>query len=68
MPTPRLSVEAKWLRSSYGQMLLDGHGVERDLQAAFRWFGIAAKADDVDGINMLGRCHELGWGTAINLR
>lgn len=53
---------------TYGQMLLDGHGVERDPPAAFRWFGIAAKADDIDGINMLGRCHELGWGTAINLR
>ena len=51
----------------YGQMLLDGHGVERDLQAAFRWFGIASKADDVDGVNMLGRCHELGWGTAIDI-
>ena len=50
-----------------GQMLLDGHGVKRDLNAAFRWFGIAANADDTDGINMLGRCHELGWGTAINL-
>ena len=51
----------------YGQMLLDGHGVARDLQAAFRWFGIATKADDTDGINMLGRCHELGWGTSIDL-
>jgi len=51
---------------TYGQMLLDGHGVARDLQAAFRWFGIAAKADDVDGFNMLGRCYELGWGTPIN--
>ena len=51
----------------YGQMLLDGHGVTRDLQAAFRWFGIAAKADDTEGINMLGRCHELGWGTAVDL-
>ncbi|ARQ01603.1 tetratricopeptide repeat protein [Pseudorhodoplanes sinuspersici] len=51
----------------YGQMLLDGHGVARDLQAACRWFGIAAKAGDIDGINMLGRCHELGWGTVIDL-
>ena len=51
----------------YGQMLLDGHGVPRDLEAAFRWFGIAAKAGDTDGINMLGRCHELGWGTAIDV-
>ena len=51
----------------YGQMLLDGHGVPRDLAAAFRWFGIAAKAGDADGINMLGRCHELGWGTPIDI-
>lgn len=50
----------------YGQMLLDGHGIECDPQAAFRWFGIAAAADETDAINMLGRCHELGWGTAVN--
>ncbi len=49
-----------------GQMLLDGQGVARDPEAAFRWFGIAANADDADGINMLGRCHERGWGTATN--
>lgn len=58
---------SKVAQVAYGQMLLDGHGVDRDLQAAFRWFGIAAKADDIDGINMVGRCHELGWGTPINL-
>ncbi len=50
----------------YAQMLLDGHGVDRDPPAAFRWFGIAAAADHADGINMLGRCHELGWGTAMD--
>jgi TPR repeat protein len=51
----------------YAQMLLDGHGIVRDLQAAIRWFGIAASANDLDGINMLGRCHELGWGTSVNI-
>lgn len=48
----------------FGQMLLDGHGVERDAAAAFRWFRIAASSGDPDGINMLGRCYENGWGVA----
>ena len=51
---------------SYGQMLLDGHGVEQDPHAALRWFAIAAAANDADAINMLGRCHELGWGTTVD--
>jgi len=51
---------------TYGQMLLDGHGVAQDPSAALRWFGIAAAAQDLDGINMLGRCHELGWGTPVD--
>ncbi len=50
----------------YGQMLIDGHGVDRDAAAAFRWFGIAATAGDLDGINMLGRCYENGWGVAVD--
>ena len=50
----------------YGQMLLDGHGVKPDAQAAMRWFAIAASAGDVDGINMLGRCYECGWGVAVD--
>ena len=49
-----------------GQMLLDGHGLKRDAKAAFRWFGIAASSGDLDGLNMLGRCHQLGWGTAVD--
>lgn len=52
----------------YAQMLLDGQGVTRDPQAAIRWFGIAASANNSDGINMLGRCYELGWGTAVNTK
>jgi TPR repeat protein len=64
---------ARWVRAAahngskaaivtWGEMLLDGHGVARDPAAAFRWFKIAADAGDPDGINMLGRCYELGLG------
>jgi TPR repeat protein len=49
-----------------GQMLLDGHGLKRDAGAAFRWFGIAAAAGDLDGTNMLGRCYENGWGISVD--
>lgn len=48
----------------WGQMLLDGHGVAPDAAAALRWFRIAATAGSLDGLNMVGRCHELGWGVA----
>lgn len=48
-------------------MLLDGHGATRDPDAAFRWFQLAARSGGRDAINMVGRCHELGWGTPINL-
>ncbi|WP_197024091.1 tetratricopeptide repeat protein [Xanthobacter sp. 126] len=51
----------------YGQMLLDGTGVPRDPQAAYRWFVIAADAGSLDGVNMVGRCHELGWGVPRDL-
>lgn len=47
----------------YGQYLLDGHGVERDPQAAFTWFRHAARRDHPMAMNMLGRCYEHGWGT-----
>ncbi|MFS8036644.1 tetratricopeptide repeat protein [Xanthobacter sp. AM11] len=47
---------------AWGQMLLDGNGVARDSQAALRWFRIAADAGSLDGLNMVGRCHEFGWG------
>lgn len=47
---------------AWGQMLLEGHGVEQDAPAAFRWFSMAAEAGSVDGVNMVGRCHEFGWG------
>lgn len=46
----------------WGHLLLSGHGVPRDAEAAFRWFRIAAGTGDPDALNMLGRCLELGWG------
>lgn len=52
---------------SWGLMLLDGHGTARDLPSAFNWIQLAARAGARDAINMLGRCHELGWGTDVNI-
>lgn len=51
----------------WAHALLDGHGTPRDPAAAFRWFRIAAQSGSRDAINMVGRCHELGWGTPVNL-
>ncbi|WP_455921106.1 tetratricopeptide repeat protein [Pseudomonas putida] len=50
-----------------GQVLLDGHGIERDAALALRWFGIAAAAGHLAALNMLGRCRELGWGCTPDL-
>ncbi len=51
----------------FGQMLLDGRGVARDPEGAYRWFVIAADAGSLDGVNMVGRCHEKGWGVPRDL-
>lgn len=48
----------------YGQMLLDGAGVAADPRAAFGWFTKAAAQHHVMALNMVGRCYDLGWGTA----
>lgn len=43
-----------------GRMLLErGDDVE-----AFAWFERAARSNDADALNMLGRCHENGWGAS----
>ena len=47
----------------YAQMLLDGAEVPADPPAAFRWFARAAAQEHLPAINMVGRCHDLGWGT-----
>ena len=48
----------------YGQMLLDGTGVAADPRAALGWFVKAAAQHHLIAINMVGRCYDLGWGTA----
>jgi TPR repeat protein len=48
----------------YGRMLLEGTGVSKNPEQALKWFRRAAAADDADGINMVGRCLDSGWGTA----
>ena len=48
----------------YGQMLLDGREVARDDQAALGWFTRAAAQHHLLALNMVGRCYDLGWGTA----
>ncbi len=52
----------------WAHMLLEGHGTARDPEAAFRWFQLAARSGSAEAINMVGRCYELGWGTARNAR
>ena len=49
-------------RRSYGQMLLDdGRTAE-----GFGWFNRAAAQQHLMALNMVGRCYDLGWGTAID--
>ena len=50
----------------YGQMLLDGVGVAANPAAALGWFTKAAAQHHVMALNMVGRCYDLGWGTAID--
>jgi|AGTN01.1.fsa_nt_gi FOG: TPR repeat, SEL1 subfamily len=49
-----------------GQLCLDRGGPER--QQAVEWFRSAARGGDARAINMLGRCHERGWGVAADPR
>jgi TPR repeat protein len=50
-----------------GQWLLDGRELARDSEQALHWFRLAAHADHAMATNMVGRCHELGWGTPVDL-
>ena len=51
----------------WGQYLLDAvGGVERDQVAAAEWFRSAAEAGEREGMNMLGRCYENGWGIGVD--
>ena len=49
-----------------GQLLLDGNGVAADPAAALGWFVKAAAAQHLMALNMVGRCYDLGWGTAVD--
>ena len=53
-------------QARFGQMLLDGDGVERDAAQAFAWFERAARAGHLEAANMVGRCHDLGWGVPVD--
>jgi len=46
-------------QTRFGQLLLEGRGVERNPQEAVRWFTRAARAEHSMAMNMLGRCYEL---------
>ena len=50
----------------WGQMLLDGRDVAEDRRAAFGWFVRAGRQGHAMAINMVGRCYDLGWGTAVD--
>lgn len=50
-----------------GRMLLEGSEIERDDRAAFGWFSRAADQGDTEAMNMVGRCHENGWGVRVDL-
>ncbi len=45
-----------------GQLLLQGQGIQRDVDLALTWFHLAAKRGSAMAENMLGRCREHGWG------
>ena len=47
-------------------MLLDGDGIAQDQRQGLHWFERAAAAGHVEAINMIGRCHDLGWGTPVD--
>lgn len=47
-----------------GQRALDDGAFDQ----AFDWFRSAARGGDGRAVNMLGRCHELGWGTPVSPR
>jgi uncharacterized protein len=55
-------------QSVYAQMLLDGREVPADATAALGWFMRAAAQGHAMALNMVGRCYDLGWGTAVDKR
>src|SRR5215469_8971801 len=69
---------AAWIRSAaecglaaaqlrLGRMMLESRGTDRDERAACDWFARAARQGDAEAMNMVGRCHENGWGVPVDL-
>lgn len=50
------------------QAILGQRLLEVDAGEAVHWFRQAAGNDDADAMNMLGRCHEHGWGLAADMQ
>ncbi|GGF54623.1 hypothetical protein GCM10007301_12670 [Azorhizobium oxalatiphilum] len=64
-PTPDAGPQGATLGEA--QLALGQVALERgDHAAALDWFGIAARNGDARGYNMLGRCHERGWGVPVD--
>lgn len=51
----------------YAQMLCEGRGVARDPVEGLHWHTLAANSGHAWAMNMVGRCHELGVGTPVNM-
>ena len=49
------------------QLLIEGRGIDHDAAEALYWFQLAASAGHARAANMVGRCHQLGVGTPINV-
>jgi len=49
-----------------GQWLLDGRDGAPDAAQALQWFLKSAAQQHPMGMNMVGRCHENGWGTPVD--
>ena len=41
----------------------DGEGVEKNEEQAFFWFSRSAEDGDLRGLDSLGRCYQIGFGT-----
>lgn len=49
-----------------GHKLLEGIDVPRDANAAYQWFGHAARTGHPMAMNMTGRCLDNGWGVDVD--
>lgn len=64
MPSPQSAAVLTETLIALGQTSLD----RGDRGRAVEWFRSAARGGDARALNMLGRCHEHGWGVVANPR